>query len=371
LNDIETDYTDDRAMNEYDTEMIQTTGDGKKKRMIDADGDGVEDNIKHSHWELDKFNKPMVYGVAVWDMHNTHNGELPGHVRFGEGHEPGTNPWAEADAKDAKIAKAKADAKKAQDKVANVDLLELNDIETDYTDDRAMNEYDTEMIQTTGDGKKKRMIDADGDGVEDNIKHSHWELDKFNKPMVYGVAVWDMHNTHNGELPGHVRFGEGHEPGTNPWAEADAKDAKIAKAKADAKKAQDKVANVDLLELNDIETDYTDDRAMNEYDTEMIQTTGDGKKKRIIDADGDGVEDNIKHSHWELDKFNKPMVYGVAVWDMHNTHNGELPGHVRFGEGHEPGTNPWAEADAKDAKIAKAKADAKAKQDSVKDVELA
>ena len=56
---------------------------------------------------------------------------------------------------------------------------------------------------------------------------------------------------------------------------------------------------------------------------------------------------------------------------MHNTHNGELPGHVRFGEGHEPGTNPWKEADAKDAVIAKAKADAKAKQDSVKDVELA
>ena len=226
-------------------------------------------------------------------------------------------------------------------------------------------------LQIEGDGKKKRIIDADGDGVEDNIKHSHWELDKFNKPMVYGVAVWDMHNTHNGELPGHVRFGEGHEPGTNPWAEADAKDAKIAKAKADAKKSQDKVANVDLLELNDIETDYTDDRAMNEYDTEMLQTTGDGKKKRIIDADGDGVEDNVHHSHWELDKFNKPMVYGVAVWDMHNTHNGELPGHVRFGEGHEPGTNPWKEADAKDAVIAKAKADAKAKQDSVKDVELA
>ena len=61
-----------------------------------------------------------------------------------------------------------------------------------------------------------------------------------------------------------------------------------------------------------------------------------------------------------MDRFRKPAVYGVAVWDMHNTHNGELPGHVRFGEGHEPGTNPWAEADAKDAAIAKAKADAKA-----------
>jgi hypothetical protein len=91
-------------------------------------------------------------------------------------------------------------------------------------------------LQIKGDGHKKRIIDEDGDGVEDNVKKTQWELDDFRKPAVYGVAVWDMNNTHNGELPGHVRFGEGHEPGTNPWKEADAKDAVIAKAKAEAKK---------------------------------------------------------------------------------------------------------------------------------------
>jgi len=72
-----------------------------------------------------------------------------------------------------------------------------------------------------------------------------------------------MHNTHNGELPGHVRFGEGHEPGTNPHAEADAKDAKIAKAKADAKAMQDKVKDVDLL---DIDSTSWPDMAWNDGD---------------------------------------------------------------------------------------------------------
>jgi len=84
-----------------------------------------------------------------------------------------------------------------------------------------------------------------------------------------------------------------------------------------------------------------------------MKNTATPKKRRIIDEDGDGVEDNKKYSHDELDRFNKPRVFGVAVEDMHNTHNGELPGHHRFGEGHEPGSDPWADARAKEAKAAK------------------
>ena len=80
------------------------------------------------------------------------------------------------------------------------------------------------------------------------------------------------------------------------------------------------------------------------------------KPRRIIDADGDGVEDNQKFDQYTLDKFRK-MVYSPAVEDLHNTRNGELPGHVRWGENAEPGTNPHAEADAKEAK-AKAAAEA-------------
>ena len=72
------------------------------------------------------------------------------------------------------------------------------------------------------------------------------------------------------------------------------------------------------------------------------------KPRRIIDADGDGVEDNVKHDQYTLDKFRK-MVFSPAVEDIHNTRNGELPGHHRWGEHPEPGTNPHAEADAKEA----------------------
>ena len=52
-------------------------------------------------------------------------------------------------------------------------------------------------------------------------------------------------------------------------------------------------------------------------------------KRRIYDADGDGVEDNVHTPHDELDKFYLPAVHGVASEDIYNTHNGELPGHIQ------------------------------------------
>lgn len=42
--------------------------------------------------------------------------------------------------------------------------------------------------------------------------------------------------------------------------------------------------------------------------------------------DGDGVEDNVKLDHDELDEFYDPLVFGVAE-DIHNTRHGNLPGH--------------------------------------------
>lgn len=84
-----------------------------------------------------------------------------------------------------------------------------------------------------------------------------------------------------------------------------------------------------------------DARANNEYDNEpkevqsIAQVAFRAKPRKIIDADGDGVEDNTDKSQDELDRHRK-MVFGATVHDLHNTRHGRLPGHVRHGEFPEP-----------------------------------
>jgi len=56
-----------------------------------------------------------------------------------------------------------------------------------------------------------------------------------------------------------------------------------------------------------------------------------GQNRPIYDADGDGVEDNVKKTRDELDRFYEPAVYGVAE-DIYNTQHGNLPGHIRKAE---------------------------------------
>lgn len=60
----------------------------------------------------------------------------------------------------------------------------------------------------------------------------------------------------------------------------------------------------------------------------------DGSMRPIYDEDGDGVEDNVKKTHDELEKFFDPAVYGTAT-DLYNTKHGNLPGHVRKSENQE------------------------------------
>ena len=49
-------------------------------------------------------------------------------------------------------------------------------------------------------------------------------------------------------------------------------------------------------------------------------------RRRIIDEDGDGVEDNIKLSSEQLDKFYLPNVFGAPIEHIYNTRHGNLPG---------------------------------------------
>ena len=66
------------------------------------------------------------------------------------------------------------------------------------------------------------------------------------------------------------------------------------------------------------------------------------KPRRIVDEDGDGVEDNVEKTRDELDRFYIPAVFGPAE-EMHNTHHGNMPGHTRLEEFEEaPEYNdPW------------------------------
>merc|ERR1740130_67678 len=54
------------------------------------------------------------------------------------------------------------------------------------------------------------------------------------------------------------------------------------------------------------------------------------ENRDIIDEDGDGVEDNQKKTQGELDRFRKKVF--DPIQEIHNTHNGEYPGHVRAGD---------------------------------------
>ena len=66
-------------------------------------------------------------------------------------------------------------------------------------------------------------------------------------------------------------------------------------------------------------------------DAGLVLTMIDGTMRPIYDADGDGVEDNVHKTHDELDAFYDPAVFGVAE-EIHNTHHGSMPGHVRKAE---------------------------------------
>ena len=63
---------------------------------------------------------------------------------------------------------------------------------------------------------------------------------------------------------------------------------------------------------------------------EMLQTGASWalNNNNIYDADGDGVEDNVKLSSEQLDNYFFPTAFNSAE-DIYNTRNGEYPGHLQ------------------------------------------
>jgi len=245
---------------------------------------------------------------------------MPGHVRFGEGHEPGTDPWAKARAKEAAAKKAFLEKKAKAAKDAAELKKELEESEQNV-------QLDSQLEWT----KRKKMvprriIDADGDGVEDNRDVGRAWLDRFEED-VYGYYIDDIHNTQNGAMPGHDRWGDDPVPTNrwNPFKPAEYIDQTPAKAPGQAQMeeaAETAPPAIEALQL------------ANQWKPREKRAP-----RRLIDADGDGVEDNREVSRKILDKI-EADVYGYSIDDIHNTQNGEMPGHDRWGEFPVP-THHW------------------------------
>jgi len=248
---------------------------------------------------------------------------MPGHVRFGEGPEPGTDPWAKARAKEAKEKKDYLEKKAKAEKDKADTKREMEESEQNVQLDSELGW--TKRVKMV----PRRIIDADGDGVEDNRDVARRWLDRFEED-VYGYYIDDIHNTHNGEMPGHERWGEDGEP-KNVWNPF--KPTEYAKYEPGQRQGEEAEVSAKPGPLED--------------EAVLLQWKPREKRapRRIIDADGDGVEDNREVSrHW-LDKIDAD-VYGYNIDDIHNTQNGELAGHDRFGDDPMPShhwTTPFAD----------------------------
>ena len=156
-----------------------------------------------------------------------------------------------------------------------------------------------ELLQWNGREKMvpRRIIDADGDGVEDNRKVArHW-LDKI-EADVYGYNIDDIHNTQNGELAGHERYGEDPEP-THHWTTPFAERKSL--VQTDSINGMDDLANNyydnEMIQMQKEATLHNYMNVINgPEDLELLSFSRDFrafKPTAIYDEDGDGVEDNI------------------------------------------------------------------------------
>ena len=143
--------------------------------------------------------------------------------------------------------------------------------------------------------------------------------------MVFGAETEDMHNTRNGELPGHHRADDHPVPGEGSNLPS------FVQAETDVRAMNE--YDGEYLQLNEHQESFADmvsqiqgPEDLNELI--MLQSSWKRGANRITDADGDGVEDNIAKTRDELDRFYEPLVFKYAE-EINNTHHGNLPGHVQ------------------------------------------
>ena len=285
-----------------------------QRDIVDKDGDGVEDNKYYTSHELDKFIKPWVYG-DVEEMHNTRNGELPGHHLKNDHPEPkGFHASHVIDSRPAEltsaqvVAAAKAAAPAEEPKAAPAAEGEAA---AAPAEDKPAEEKKVQMSDAISEIDERAQNDNDAAPAELAQKQAEEAHPTSKEPMPIGKKMAKI----DPEVAAQIQEGE---------VQAAAAAAKNERAQNDydTEYLQIKLSSF----MNQIQG--PEDLQLVADDVSLLQTGWCRGCNKIYDADGDGVEDNRELTHDELDKFYIPNYFNTAE-EIYNTRNGELPGHIQ------------------------------------------
>jgi len=324
----------------------------KKREIIDSDGDGVEDNKHLTHHELDRFRNPNYFN-PVEEMHNTHNGELPGHIRkseipqepkgkhasevLGSPYEaelkastyPGTPAAAPAKEEKKEAAAAPAEPAAAAPKEEAKAEAAAAPVKEEAKEKAAEPAKAEEAPAKEAKPAEEKKLQLDSvirfDGAPSMSGQAFEVSDIVSAAMNSPIS--EDHLKAMGAL-----VQREYEP-VEVQTENDEEN--LLQLEGQQLKLSAYINNIQSPEdLALIQFDTQKAREQEEYTSGMIDASGKRGKgflagyNRITDADGDGVEDNEAWANdfAHLDKFYIPAVFGSAE-EMYNTHHGNLPGH--------------------------------------------
>lgn len=257
------------------------------REITDEDGDGVEDNVKMSSQELDKFYKPAVFKHAE-EMHNTRNGELPGH-HLKEDHKEPEGPHAsDLINNDTGVPIVQEHVQLSMDDLSgNFYDNEYNSVPTDLQE--PVNEERATLAEKfASDPVPIPVVQAQA-LAQQKVEAEHKEIDQSEQAGIVEAALNERSQNEYEDEPTFIQIDQ------DKFSEY-----------------VNAIQGPEDLEFLSVEQEPTVGYDLGNND--------------ITDADGDGVEDNIYWVSSEYDKFYRPAVYGVSE-DIYNTHHGNLPGH--------------------------------------------